>query len=129
MVDASVLVNAPADDTEVGDAARARLLDVGHLQPPHLVDLEVLSVVRSAVTARKPNLRRAQLALDDPSDLRLTRYRHAPSAQRVGELRRKLTPCDAPDVALAEAPGYRLVTADDDLARVPGLPCEVGLLG
>ncbi|MGH8885327.1 MAG: hypothetical protein ACRDYX_09185 [Egibacteraceae bacterium] len=42
VVDASVLANALTDD---GDMARRRLAE-GSLHAPHLVDLEVLSVLR-----------------------------------------------------------------------------------
>lgn len=44
-VDASVLVNALADDGHDGDLARRRLAGES-LHAPYLVDLEVLSVLR-----------------------------------------------------------------------------------
>lgn len=129
VVDASVLANALADDTEDGDAVRARLLDEVELHAPHVIDLEVLSVLRRAVGADKLELRRAQLALDDLIDLRLTRYPHAPFARRIWSLRQNLTPYDAAYVTLAEELDCPLVTADGRLARSPRLPCEVELVG
>lgn len=124
-----MLANALADDTEDGDAARARLLDEVELHAPHVIDLEVLSVLRRAVGADKLELRRAQLALDDLIDLRLTRYPHAPFARRIWSLRQNLTPYDAAYVTLAEELDCPLVTADGRLARSPRLPCEVELVG
>ena len=59
VVDASVLVNALADDDVDGDLARERLQDERHLAAPHLIDLEVLSVVRRLLGARE---------LDEPVD-------------------------------------------------------------
>ncbi|MGI9004492.1 MAG: PIN domain-containing protein [Pseudonocardia sp.] len=47
VVDASVLVNALADDDLDGDRVRERLLAEADLHAPDLVDLEVLSVLRS----------------------------------------------------------------------------------
>ncbi|MGH3982423.1 MAG: PIN domain-containing protein [Pseudonocardiaceae bacterium] len=46
VVDASVLVNALADDDADGDLARSRLLADPDLHAPSIVDLEVLSVLR-----------------------------------------------------------------------------------
>lgn len=128
VVDASVLVNAVADDAPEGDMARARLLAAAGLHAPHLVDLEVLSVLRRAVAARKLDARRAKLAIDDLVDLRLTRYPHVPFVRRIWELRENLTPYDAAYVALAEELDCPLVTADARLAQAPGLPCEVEVL-
>jgi predicted nucleic acid-binding protein len=128
VVDASVLVNALADDEDAGDAARARLLGHADLHAPHVVDLEVLSVLRRAVGARRLDTRRARLALDDLHDLRLTRYPHAPFARRIWELRQNLTPYDAAYVALAEELDCSLLTADERLARSPRLPCAVEVL-
>jgi predicted nucleic acid-binding protein len=128
VVDASVLVNALADDEDAGDAARVRLLGDADLHAPHVVDLEVLSVLRRAVGARRLDARRAQLALDDLHDLRLTRYAHAPFAQRIWELRQDLTPYDAAYVALAEELDCPFLTADERLARSPQLPCAIEVL-
>ena len=128
MVDASVLVNALADDEDAGDAARARLLGDADLHAPHVVDLEVLSVLRRALAARRLDTRRARLALDDLHDLRLTRYPHVPFARRIWELGQNLTPYDAAYVALADELDCPLLTADERLARSPRLPCAVEVL-
>jgi predicted nucleic acid-binding protein len=44
-------------------------------------------------------------------------------------LRHNLTPYDAAYVALAEALGANLVTADARLANAPGLRCTIEVLG
>jgi predicted nucleic acid-binding protein len=120
-----VLAVALADDGEDGDAARARLARDPELHAPHLVDLEVLSVLRRQAGAGLLNARRASLALQDLVSLPVTRYPHVPFAPRVWELRGNLTPYDAAYVALAEALGCVLVTADARLARAPGTHCAV----
>ena len=122
-----MLAVALADDGADGDAARARLARDPALHAPHLVDLEVLSVLRRQA-AGLLDARRAGFALDDLVDLPLVRYPHAGFARRVWELRGNLTPYDAAYVALAEALGCPLVTADARLARAPGTRCDVEVL-
>jgi len=120
-----VLAVALADDGEDGDVARARLAREPELHAPHLVDLEVLSVLRRQAGAGLLDARRAGFALKDLVDLRMTRYPHVPFARRVWELRTNLTPYDAAYIALAETLGCLLVTADARLARAPGIRCGV----
>jgi predicted nucleic acid-binding protein len=123
-----VLAVALADDGEDGDAARARLASDPELHAPHLVDLEVLSVLRRQAGAELLDARRAGLALQDLLSLPVTRYPHLPFAPRVWELRTNLTPYDAAYVALAESLGCVLVTADARLARAPGIRCGVEIV-
>lgn len=123
-----MLAVALADDGADGDAARARLARDSALHAPHLVDLEVLSVLRRQAGAGLLDKRRAGFALQDLMELPLTRYPHIPFARRVWELRGNLTPYDAAYVALAETLGCPLVTADARLARAPGIPCDVEVL-
>lgn len=70
----------------------------------------------------------AQQALDDLAALNLVRAPHLPLMPRIWELRDNLTPYDAAYVALAEALGATLLTADARSTRAPGLRCEVELL-
>lgn len=127
VVDASVLVVALADDAAHGDRARDALRG-SSLTAPGLVDLEVLSVLRRQLAAGRLDARRAQLALVDLTDLPLERAPHRPLLRRCWELRENLTPYDAAYVALAEALGAVLITADTRLAAAPGLRCEVSVL-
>lgn len=128
VVDASVLAPALADDDDDGDRARSRLHGE-RLVAPELVDLEVLSVVRRAMRAGRLPERRARQALDDLIALPLRRASHLPLVGRIWELRDTLTPYDAAYVALAEAIGAVLLTADGKLAKAPALRCDVDLLG
>jgi predicted nucleic acid-binding protein len=72
--------------------------------------------------------RRAQLALLDLLDLPIRRAPHAPLLLRCWELRDNLTIYDAAYIALAEALGTVLLTADTRLANAPGLICPVEVL-
>ena len=60
--------------------------------------------------------------------LPIRRLPHAPLLPRIWALRDNLTAYDAAYVALAEAIGAPLLTADRKLARAPGIDCEVELL-
>jgi predicted nucleic acid-binding protein len=56
------------------------------------------------------------------------RFGHPRLLPRVWELRDNLTPYEAAYVALAEALGATLLTADGRLATAPGLRCAVEVL-
>jgi predicted nucleic acid-binding protein len=127
VVDASVLATALGDDGSDGDLARARLRDQ-QLTAPELIDLEVVSVLRRQLAAGQLDARRAQLALDDLLELPLRRAPHVPLLLRGWELRDNLTIYDAAYIALAEALGSTLLTADTRLAGAPGLRCTVEVL-
>ena len=80
---------------------------------------------RLVVVERTLSARRASEALGDLADLPAERYGHRPLLGRVWELRHNLQAYDAAYVALAEALGAVLVTADRRLARCPGLTCQL----
>lgn len=127
VVDASVLAPALADDGPDGDRARDRLR--GELiTAPELIDLEVASVLRRSAAAGRVTDDRAHQALDDLIDLPLRREGHRALLHRCWELRHTVTSYDAAYVALAEALGVVLVTADGRLSRAPGIACEVEVL-
>jgi len=127
VVDASVLVVALADDGADGDAARLRLRGES-LAAPYLIDLEVASALRRQVAAGGLDTRRAGLAVTDLVDLPMRRAPHAALLLRCWELRQNVTIYDAAYVALAEALGCSLLTADRGLARAVGPQCPVELL-
>jgi predicted nucleic acid-binding protein len=67
--------------------------------------------------------------LADLIDLDLERIGHSRLLARIWELQENLTPYDAAYVALAEAIGATLVTADKRLSRAPGPRCTIEYLG
>ena len=127
VVDASVLATALADDGADGDAARARLASQ-ELAAPELIDLEVASVFRHQVARGKLDPRRAGLALRDLDELPMVRAPHRHLLGRCWELRENVSIYDAAYVALAEALGSALLTADARLAKAPGVRCRIELL-
>lgn len=127
VVDASVLVPALGDDADDGRRARDRLRGE-RLAAPEVVDLEVASALRRHVRAGRVDRERGLRALGDLARMPLARAPHRPLLARIWALGDVLTPYDAAYVALAEALGATLVTADRALARAHGLRCDVTLL-
>ncbi len=125
VVDASVVVAALLDDDANGDLARERMSESASLHAPELLDLEILSVLRRLTAAGRIAEKRAVRAVEDLLDLTVLRYPHHAFSWRMWELRKNLTPYDASYVALAEALGCTLVTADRAIAGCPGLRCAV----
>ncbi|OBF85030.1 twitching motility protein PilT [Mycobacterium sp. 852002-51163_SCH5372311] len=128
VVDASVLAVALCDDGPDGRRARERLTDEA-LVAPELVDLEVVSVWRSHVSAKLMPARRAVGAVADLAELPLRRSSHRPLLHRIWELRHVVTPYDAAYIALAEALNTVLVTADARLSRASGVNCQIEVIG
>ena len=98
-----------------------RLLGTGELLgAPHLLDLEVVQVLRRFAASGELSEQRAGEALEDWSMLRITRYPHDTFLDRVWQLRHNLTASDGIYVALAESLDCPLVTCDGPLAAAPG---------
>ena len=128
VADASAVTAALAVDDEQGERARARLsVDVDQ-HAPGILDLEVASAIRRLLRTGVIDGPRADRALADLVVLPLERYPHVALLPRVWELRDNLTPYDAAYVALAEALGAVLVTADARLAGAPGPCCAIEVL-
>ena len=104
-----------------------RLSDDGELHAPHLIDVEILHVLRRLTRAGALSDDRAHDARVDFAELAVIRYPHEPLADRVWDLRHNLTPYDAVFVALAEALGAPLVTCDARIAAAPALRAGIEL--
>ncbi len=90
------------------------------LHAPHLIDLEVLQVLRRYLLAKELTAARAQQAMEDLNDLVLHRYAHSDLAPRIWALRNSLTAYDAAYVSLAEALNAKLITRDVKLGNSHG---------
>jgi predicted nucleic acid-binding protein len=124
IVDASCLFEVVAD-TRSAEAVRSHLVEDQDHAAPHLVDAEVLSVVRRHHRARKLDETAARQAIDDLRTWPGERVGHRALLERAWDLRDRVRPWDGLYVALAEAFEARLLTLDRRLARVRGLRCEV----
>lgn len=98
------------------------------IHAPHLLDLEVLQVLRRY--ARKDMTEdRCLLAIQDLYEMPVTRYPHDLFVWRIWELRKSLTAYDAAYVALAETLRSPLLTCDAALASSHGHSAEIQLIG
>jgi predicted nucleic acid-binding protein len=95
------------------------------LHAPHLLDVEVGQVMRRLVREAVISAQRAEEAIQDLMDLRVTRYPHFVFLSRVWQLRHNLSAYDAVYVALAENLGAALVTRDVRLASASGRAVDV----
>jgi len=127
VVDSSVVVGALVDDTVAGRHAR-NVVAEQRLSAPHLLDIEILAALRRMVRLGHIEGSRALSAIARLAKTPIARHDHARLLHRCWELRENVTPYDAAYVALAEALGVPLLTADARLANAPGIRCEVELL-
>lgn len=98
------------------------------LHVPHLIDLEVTSVLRRLESSGAISIRDAAAALDDYLALDLERHPHDIFLERIWQLRSNLTSYDGCYVALAETLQAPLVTCDARLARAPGHRAQIELI-
>ena len=87
---------------------------------PHLLDIEVVQVLRRYCASGEIDLERGKEAIEDLKDLPINRYPHDIFLQRVCNLRHNMTAYDAVYVALAETLPAPLLTRDAHLASAPG---------
>ncbi len=97
------------------------------LHAPHLLDLEVAQVLRRLVAQGVVTGFRAQQAVEDLLDLRITRYPHDVLLSRVWQLRHNFSAYDAAYITLAEELGAVLVTRDGRLASHSGHSASIEL--
>jgi len=97
------------------------------LHAPHLLDLEVAQVLRRLVREGAVSAHRADQAIEDLLDLRITRYPHFVLLPRIWQLRNNFSAYDAAYVALAERLGARLLTRDARLASASGHTAPIEL--
>jgi predicted nucleic acid-binding protein len=90
------------------------------LHAPELLDLEVAQVLRRLVREAALSASRAEQAIQDLLDLRITRYPPSVLLPRIWHLRHNLSAYDAAYVVLAEKLGATLLTRDAKLASAAG---------
>jgi predicted nucleic acid-binding protein len=90
------------------------------LHAPHLLDVEVASVLRRYQLSGELSSEDGREALADLAGLDIARYPHDEFLPRVWELRTSVTAYDAVYLALAEVLEAPLLTLDRRLARVQG---------
>ena len=90
------------------------------LHAPHLLDLEVTQVLRRLTQQGVVSGARADEAVRDLVDLRVTRYPHLVLLPRIWQLRHNFSVYDAAYIVLSENLGAPLITRDGRLASSSG---------
>jgi predicted nucleic acid-binding protein len=130
VLDASAIVSILLDPGPAAEPIRRRVERPGEgVHVPHLLDLEVLNVLRRQMLRGILTTERGTRALQDLENIKMTRYPHTSLLGRIWELRDNLTAYDAAYVALAEALDAPLVTTDARLAHASGNHATVELYG
>ena len=128
VIDASALLEILLR-TDKADRLMERALGTGErLHAPHLLDIEVTSVLRRVVRHKEIALRRAEQALRDFSQIYIERHAHDWLVARVWKLRDAMTAYDGAYIALAEALGAPLLTCDRKLAHAHGHAAVIELI-
>ena len=128
VVDASALLEALLR-TPTAQAVEERLFAPRQtLHAPHLLDIEVVEVLRRYAANGEIDGARGRMALADLADFPLRRYPHEFLLLRIWDLRNNLTACDAVYVALAEALDAPLLTRDRRLAAAAGQRVQIELV-
>lgn len=123
VVDASVLVAALIDTGPEGRWA-VSLFSRGGLTAPEILPAETSNALRRLELSGRISVAEATLAYGDLQRLDLELFPFAPLAQRIWDLRHRITIYDAWYVALAEALECPLATLDNKLAGAGGVACE-----
>jgi predicted nucleic acid-binding protein len=127
VVDASCLYEVLADARQAEEVRERLARDADHAAP-HVIDAEVLRIVRRDHMLGRLDATAARQAVEDLRHWPGERYGHRALLDRAWELRDNLRPWDALYVALAEALGASLLTLDQRLGRVDGLECVVEVI-
>jgi predicted nucleic acid-binding protein len=128
VIDASALVELLVGGTPRAATLATRVLHANEsLHAPHLIDLEIASVLRGLEARGLLSAADATRAIADLAALDIARYAHDLLLPRIWQLRANVTAYDAAYVALAENLGAPLVTCDARLAAAPGTRARVEL--
>ena len=117
VLDASVVVELLTNGPLANSVRRDLAGRSGPFIVPHLLDVEVVSALRSLIAGRRIDSHRSEQMLTGLAALRAVRYAHTPLLGRIWELRHNFTAYDAVYIALAEATGSVLYTCDAKLCK------------
>lgn len=124
VVDASCLYEIVIDSPRA-DSIRQRLAGEPDQAAPHIVDIEVFSLIRRDELKGGLDSTIAALAVDDLRTWPGERYGHRALLDRAWELRHSVRGWDAAYVALAEVLDATLLTLDTRLAHADGPRCRI----
>lgn len=127
VVDASCLFEVVADTPRARAIAARLAADIDQIAP-HVIDVEVMGVIRGQHLRGRLDRTAAQQAVTDLRDWPGERVGHGWLLERAWQLRDSVRGGDAFYVALAEAFDATLLTMDGRLARADGPTCRIDVL-
>jgi predicted nucleic acid-binding protein len=125
VIDCSAMVELLAAGTEAGEAIADRLAGTQSVNAPYVLDAEVVSALLGLTRGQKIADREADAALWNYRAFPIERHDMLPLWSRIRVLYANLSAYDAQYVALAEALGVPLITADARLSRSSAAHCEI----
>ncbi len=112
VLDASIVVELLTGGAMADSIRRDLVRQDDSLLVPHLLDVEVTSALRRLMHGNRAGSHRAAQYLEALATFPAERYSHVELLPRIWELRNNFTCYDAAYIALAEATGALLYTAD-----------------
>lgn len=128
VVDASCLCEVLFGGPGAGAISERLRADRDH-SAPHIVDVEVFSVIRRAHMRGYLDRTEAAQAVEDLEAWPGERFGHRHLLARAWQLRQTVRGWDAMYVALAEAFDATLITTDRRLATACGPTCRIDVIG
>ncbi len=128
VVDASTILELLLKTSSTDAVTRRLFRSTETLHAPHLIDVEVIQVLRRYARNRSIALPRLEEAVEDFRAVQIERYSHELLIGRIWELRDNLSAYDAAYISLAELLRAPLVTFDSKLAGAPLHDAKIELL-
>lgn len=128
VVDASALIEVLLRMPAANAVERHMFIPGETLHAPHLLDIEVVHVLRRYAAAGEIDDERGRAGLADLAAFQIRRYPHEILLPRIWDLRHNVSAYDAAYVALTEALGAILLTRDKRLAMAAARHARVELV-